>query len=63
MNTKEKFNLLVNDINSLNSLNTPLEVLNKFNQIRYTLSVLQDELVKESLTSELLDKYSIKEGN
>ena len=63
MNTKEKFNLLVNDINSLNSLNTPLEVLSKFNQIRYTLSMLQDELVKESLTSELLDKYSIKENN
>ena len=58
MNTKEKFNLLVSDINSLNAWNSPLDVLSKFNEIRYTLSILQDELVKESL-----DALKVKENN
>ena len=58
MNTKEKFNLLVSDINSLNDLNSPLEVLSKFNEIRYTLSILQDELVQETL-----EALKVKENN
>lgn len=58
MNTKEKFNLLVSDINSLNAWNSPLEVLSKFTQFRHILSDLQDELVKESL-----DALKVKENN
>lgn len=58
MDTKTKFNLLVSDINSLNGWNSPLEVLSKFNEIRYTLSILQDELIQETL-----EALKVKENN
>lgn len=45
-------------INDINELTSPIEILNRFNYLRHTLSILQDELVKASL-----DALKVKENN
>ena len=49
MNTIDKFNKEVEAINEINGWTSPLEVLSKFQHIRHTLSILQDELIQNSL--------------
>lgn len=46
------------NINLIDEQTSPVEILSRFNTIRYTLSVLQDELVKQSIDA-LNPKHSI----
>lgn len=45
-------------INDIDELTSPIEILNRFNYLRHTLSILQDELVKASLNA-----LKVKENN
>lgn len=45
-------------INDIDELTSPIEILNRFNYLRHTLSILQDELIKQSL-----DALKVKENN